>query len=169
MSHRIKTAGAAIVALALLPAATFAATPNRTGTLADEGAKYTWTSDVATGFVYGAPVAPKAPHCTPIFSCDYTLVKTEKYGDLQVDIAGQGIGGQDTLKDIDLHVYASDATGATTDGPLAESTGATATESVVLPDADPGYYLVEVDWYLGVGSFDGTATLLAPTPPDPEA
>jgi hypothetical protein len=156
-----------VFAAVLLIAAPAAAAPNRSGALSAVGAKYTWTSDVATGFVYGSPVAPKAPHCNPIFSCDDTLVKSDEYGDLQFDIAGKGLNGQDTLKDIDLHVYLSDATGAAGEL-LAESTSAAPSESVYLTDAEPGYYLVEVDWYLGVGSFDGTASLLPPTPPEEE-
>lgn len=165
MRLRITTVAPVLAAAALLPAATAAAAPNRSATLADIGAKTTWTSAVQVGAVYGDPVAGKAPHCSPIYSCDDTLIKTEQYGDLQTDIAGTGVGGQDTLKDVDLHVYASDASGAVGEL-LAESTSANPSEAVNLPDVEAGYYLVEVDWFLGIGSVDGAATLLPPTPPE---
>lgn len=156
---------ALIVAAVLLPAAPAAAAPARTGEVKTIGEKYTWSSDVAVGAVYGSPVAPKAPHCSQIFSCDDTLVKVGEYGDVQFDIAGVGFQGQDTLKDIDLHVYSSDASGAI--GELqGESTSANPSESVSLLDMEPGYYFVEVDWFLGVGSYDGTVQSLPPTPPD---
>jgi hypothetical protein len=162
---RLRISVAALAALTLLPAATAAAAPNRSGSLPAENTKYTWSTAVQTGAVYTSTVSGHVPACSPLFSCDATLVKTDVLGDLQVDIAGQGVNGQDTLKDVDLHVYSSDASG--TQGDLqAQSTGATASESVSLPDLEPGYYLVYLDWYLGVGSVDGTAQLFPPTPPD---
>ena len=162
---RLHTSVAALAALTLLPAATAGAAPNQSAALDAVGAKSTWSTPVALGAVYGEPVAGRAPHCSPIFNCDTTLIHVGAPGDLQVDIAGQGIGGQDTLKDVDLHLYASDPSGAQGDL-LYESTGATAQESVAAPDVEPGYYLALVDWYLGVGSVNGTAQLLPPTPPD---
>jgi hypothetical protein len=106
------------------------------------------------------------PPCTPIFSCDATLVKTAEPGDLKIKIEGVGVGDQATLSDVDLHVYVSDKDGA--QGELVgEDTSADATESVVYEDAPAGYYLVYVDWYLGVGSIDGTATLSTPVVEEP--
>jgi hypothetical protein len=162
---RLHISVAALAAISLTCAGTAAAAPNRSGALDAVGAKYTWSSDNQVGAVYGSPVAPHAPHCSPIFACDTTLIHTGELGDLVVDIAGQGLGGQDTLKDADVHVYASDASG--TQGDLVgESTGPSAVEEADIPDVDPGYYLVLVDWYLGVGSVNGTAQLGTPTPPD---
>lgn len=160
MRSRTAPLAAALAALALVPAVATAA-PNREAPLATEGATYEWTSAVATGAVYTSDVAEKVPACSPIFSCDATLIKTEVPGDLKIGIKGVGLGGQDTMKDLDLHVYLSDEAGTPGES-LAESVGATATESAFIEDAEPGYYLVYVDWYLGAGSFNGTAALLTP-------
>jgi hypothetical protein len=169
MSLRMFTA-AALVAAAL-PVASAAAAPDRTGAtpLAKDGDKYTWTSADNFGAVYGDPVAPKAPHCTPIFACDATLIQVGPHPDtpldLQADIVGTGqdLGGNNTLKDVDLHVYKSDKDG--TQGELlGESTSANPSETVLLSDIQPGYYLLLTDWYLGYGHVDGTAKLV-PTPP----
>jgi hypothetical protein len=150
----------ALAALALIPA-TAAAAPDRSGELAALDTTYEWSSDVKTGAVYTFDVAENVPPCTPIFSCDATLVKTAELGDLRIKIEGVGLGDQDTLSDVDLHVYASDEDG--TQGDLVgEDTSADANEAVVYEDAPAGYYLVYVDWYLGVGSIDGTATLSTP-------
>jgi hypothetical protein len=160
MRSRTAPLAAALAALALVPAVATAA-PNREAVLATEGATYPWTSEVATGFVYTSDVAENVPACSPIFSCDATLIKTEVPGDLRIGIKGVGLGGQDTMMDLDLHVYLSDEAG-TAGEVLAEGVGATATEAAFLEDAEPGYYLVYVDWYLGAGSFEGTADLLTP-------
>jgi hypothetical protein len=152
-------------AFAIAPAGAVAA-PDREASLSGEGATTTWTSEVGTGAVYTSNVADRVPACSPAFSCDQTLIQTDRYGNLDVSIAGKGVNDQDTLKDIDLHVFISNADG--TQGELLqEGTSAAPSESVVIEDLPAGYYLVYVDWYLGAGSFDGTATLAAPTTPDP--
>ncbi|MCW2992174.1 MAG: hypothetical protein JWM73_2768 [Solirubrobacterales bacterium] len=159
---RLRTAPLAVLAaaFAIAPAGAWAA--DRSATLSEEGAKYTWSSAVQTGAVYTSDVSDHAPACSPVFSCDTTLIQTDRYGNVQVEIAGKGVNDQDTLKDVDLHVYVSNADGA--QGELIqESVGATADEATLLEDLPAGFYLVKVDWYLGVGSVDGAATLLAPT------
>ena len=166
---------AALLVAATLPAATAAAAPDRTATkpLGADGDKYTWTTADQLGAVYTSDVSSKVPACSPIFACDQTLIQvgdhTDTPLDLQVDIAGTGqdVGGNNTLSDVDLHVYASDKDG--TQGELlGQGTGSTATESVYLSDIQPGYYLVYADWYLGYGHIDGTAKLLPTPPPDPD-
>lgn len=152
----------ALVAAFVLPAAATAA--DREITLASEGAKETWTSPVKTGAVYTSDVSSRVPACSQIFSCDSTLVRTEQYGDLLVDIVGNDQQGQDTLQDLDVHVYVSNEDGAMGDV-LAEGTTAEQSESVSIPDVPAGYYLVYVDWYFGYGNYDGTATLAAPSTP----
>jgi hypothetical protein len=99
-----------------------------------------------------------------VFSCDATLVKTDAYGNLSVEIAGNDVNDQATLSDVDLHVYVSNEKGDPGEV-LAEDTSPDATEAVTIEDVPAGYYLVYADWYLGVGSIDGTATLLEPTTP----
>jgi hypothetical protein len=164
---RLRFAPLAVVAaaFAIAPAGASAA-PDREASLAGEGATTTWTSEVGTGTIYGSPIDDRAPACSPVFSCDQTLIQTDSYGNLEVAIVGKGVNDQDTLKDIDLHVFISNADG-TKGELLQESTSAAPSESVVIEDLPAGYYLVYVDWYLGAGTFDGTATLAAPTTPDP--
>ena len=166
---------AAGLAALTLPVATAAAAPDRTAdkTLAADGDAYTWTTADNLGAVYGDPVAPKAPHCSAIFACDQTLIQVGDHADtpldLQVDIAGTGqdLNGNNTLKDVDLHIYASDKDGTQGDL-LGESTSANPSESVTLSEVQPGYYLVLVDWFLGYGHVDGSAKLLPTPPPDPD-
>ena len=163
MSLRTPLVAVAIAAATLLPAAS-AVAADHSAELTVGGTPFAWTSDVQSGAVVVSDVADRAPACSPIFGCDTTLVHTDARGNLQVDITGTGVGGQDTLKDVDLHIYLSDADGTPVEL-YGESTGETADESYAIEDADPGYYLVVVDWYLGVGSVDGTAALQAPTTP----
>ena len=156
---------AALVAALVLPAAAFAA-PDREVTLDTEGAKATWTSEVQTGAVVTSDVSERLPACNAAYSCDATLVQTEQYGDLVVDIAGKGVEQvpQSTMVDLDLHVYVSNASGAMGDE-LGEDASGDANESVTVADVPAGYYLVYVDWYAGAGSFDGSATLAPPSTP----
>ena len=167
MNLRIASLVAVAAALAIGPASASAA--DQSVELAAIGATSTWTSAEKTGFVYGSDVVDNVPvpHCSELWSCDTTLIKTGELGDLVVDIAGKGLSGQDTLKDIDLHVFASNEAGD--EGELiGESAGATASEAFTAFDAPAGYYLVVVDWYLGVGSYDATATLALPQPDEEE-
>jgi hypothetical protein len=65
-----------------------------------------------------------------------------------------------------MFVYKSDK-----DGKLGEniggSTSATANESVLVPAAEAGYYLVRVVYYQAVNAtYDGKATLSVPAPPE---
>lgn len=165
---RLITALVAAGALAIAPAAASAAT-DRSAELSGIGASTSWTSAEKTGFVYGSDVTDNVPvpHCSELWSCDTTLIKTGELGDLVVGVTGKGLNGQDTLKDIDVHVYESTADGE--QGELiGESAGSTATESFTAFGAPAGYYLVVVDWYLGAGSYDGTASLNLPVPDEPE-
>ena len=157
---------AAIGALALFPAAGLAV--ERETTLSADQPEFKWTTAEQTGAVYGSDVSSQVPACSAAFSCDSTLVQTDRYGNLEVSIAGKGVQGQPTLEDVDLHVYVSNANG--TQGELlGEGVTAESTENVVLDDLPAGFYLVYIDWYLGAGSVDGTAKLSDPTTPaDPE-
>ena len=163
---------AALVAVALPVATASAADRTADKPLAADGDKYTWTTADNFGAVYGSPVADRVPHCSPVFACDTTLIQVGEHPDtpldLQLDIAGTGqdVGGNDTLMDIDLHVYTSDKDGTQGDL-LGESTSANPAETVYLADIAPGYYLVEIDWFTGYGHADGTAKLV-PTPPAEE-
>jgi hypothetical protein len=158
MSMRSSALAVALIGLAALPAAASAAPAATFGAYGDT---YKWSSDPGAGAVYTSDVSSRVPACSPIFNCNQVLIETTAPGDLQVAVKGVGLQGQDTLKDVDLHVYESDADG-TKGEVLNESTGSTADETVLVEDAAPGFYLLYTDWYLGVGSIDGTATLLEP-------
>ena len=166
----LRTFSAATVAAVLLSASTAAAAPDRTATapLSKDGDKYTWSTDAKTGAVYGSPVSNYVPACSPLFSCDSTLIQVGEHDtplDLIVDIVGVGtdVGGQNTMKDVDVHVYTSDKDG--TEGELlVEGTSGNPAESVYIGEVQPGYYLIYVDWFTGYGSVDGTAKVV-PTPP----
>lgn len=161
---RLRTAPLALIAaFALAPAAATAA-PDREATLADAGSSYTWTSESGTGVVFTSTVADRVPACSAVFSCDQTLIRTDRYGNLDVGIAGKGLQGQPTLADVDLQVFVSNADGAQGEL-LGEGVTAEPTESVLVEDLPAGFYLVVISWYLGAGTSDGTATLSAPTTP----
>lgn len=154
----------AAVAAALVMAPGAWAAANRSGDLPQVGSNYTWTSASGTGLVFSSDVSDHVPACSPVFSCDTTLVKTEDYGNLLVEIADSSGG---TLKDVDLHVYVSNENGD--QGELVgESISDQANEAYLAEDVPAGYYLVYVDWYLGTGTVDGTATLQEPTDPTDE-
>lgn len=154
---------AAAAAFALIPAATAAAAPDRTVSLAP-GAAETWDSEVKSGFVYTSSVASRVPACTAAFGCDVTLVETTEYGNLKVDVVGKGVHDQNTLNDVDVHIYVSNENGAQGDL-YGEDTSPDADETVLVEDLPAGFYLVVIDWYFGIGSIDATAALLDPTTP----
>jgi hypothetical protein len=161
MRTPISRLAALAAALALVPAASaLAAPPDKQATLNSTTTNYKWSGGPGTGAVFTSTVGNKVG-CNPaIFYCDFVLIKTEEPGSLVTSI---GTTDQ-TLQDADLHVYESDADG--TQGDLwGESTGSTASETVGLDDLPAGYWLVKVDYYLGAGSYQGTADFTpSPTP-----
>lgn len=167
MSLRILLGGA-LAALLLVPAA--APADERQAALSAEQPEYKWTSESKTGAVVTTEVSSRVPACTAAFACDATLVRTDRYGNLQAEIAGKGAEGQPTLVDVDLHLYTSNADGAIGEL-IAEDTSADANESVLGEDLPAGWYLVYSDWYLGAGSIDGAVRLQEPSNPtdDPPA
>lgn len=165
MRLRFVPLAAVAAALAIAPSSASAAS-DREATLTMDGTPYTWTSEMGTGVVFTSTVADRVPACSALFSCDQTLVQTDEYGNLDVSIVGKGINGQPTMEDLDLHVYISNENGAKGEL-LAEGVTAEPNEALVIEDLPAGYYLIYVDWYLGAGTFDGTAKLVAPTTPDP--
>ena len=142
------------VAVVLAAPAVAQAAPARTTSLAPGGA-FTWDGPVGYGFDYLGNGTDNALPCGSTHQCDDTLIKTTAVGDLTVHIKG------DTAEpeDMDLYVYASDESG--TQGKLLkEGVTAAPDETVVIGEADPGYYLVRADWALGAGwNYKGEATL----------
>lgn len=114
-----------------------------------------------SGFVYGYDGASRIPQCTPgVFDCERTLVKVEDFGKLVFSVASDPAANP-ALRDIDLHVYKSDALG-TQGAFVGESTSAGTDEAVTISDRRSvagQYYLVIVDWYLGAGDYDGKIKL----------
>ena len=161
MRTPISRLAALTAVLALLPAASaFAAPPARQATLNSTSPSFNW-SGTGSGVVFTSTVGNRVG-CNPVaFACDLTLIKTDEPG----DIAFTTDSTDKTLVDADLHVYESDADG--TQGELwGESTGGTPQEAVAVTDTQPGYWLVKVDYYLGAGTYNGTATFTpAPTTP----
>jgi hypothetical protein len=154
---RVAALAAAAIALSASPAH---AEPD--GTLSSAEPKYEFAGGPGNGAVYTSDVSSRVP-CNPvIFQCDTFLVQTEEdAADVVFSIAGEG----DNTKDIDLHVYTSDAEG--TQGDLiGESVSNTANETVSIGESEAGYYLVVVDYYLAVlGTYTGTAEF-TPLPED---
>ena len=132
------------------------AAPSRNSAL-DPGGKFTWDGPVGYGFDYLGNGTDNALPCGSTHQCDDTLIKTSAVGDLTVHIKGD----TSEPEDMDLYVYASDQSGA--QGKLLkEGVTAAPDETVVIGEADPGYYLVRADWALGAGwGYKGEATLAA--------
>jgi hypothetical protein len=157
---RLVAAGGTAAALALGAPAGALAEPD--GTLSSAQPTYEFAGGPGFGVLATSDVSSRVG-CNPVvFQCDTYLVKVdEDAGDLLFEIAGEG---QNT-KDLDLHVYWSDADGTQGDL-LGESTSEGATEAVSTGELEPGYYLVVVDYYLAVaGTYTGKVTF---TPPAPE-
>ena len=150
---RTRLIGLAVAAVALVcTSSAMAAPPEKQTTLNTATPSYTWNYGPATGVVTTSPVDSRVGCNAVLFSCDFVLIKTTQVGTLNLGITTADA----TLKDIDLHLYTSDADG--TQGDLwSESVTAEATESIVEPGLPVGYWLVRVDYYLGAGSYSGTA------------
>jgi hypothetical protein len=149
--------------LALVPAASaLAAPPDKQATLNSTTTNYKWTGGPGTGVVFTSTVGNRVGCTDGLFYCDFALIKTEEPGSLVTAISTT----DPTLKDADLDVYESDADG--TQGDLwGESTSDSAAETVALTDMPAGYWLVKVDYYLGGGSYNGTADFTPATTTTP--
>jgi hypothetical protein len=153
---RFAAAAGTLAITAALGAAAPALAADKSATLSTAKPSFAWDGGPGNGLVYTSTVSNRTP-CNPVvFSCETILLKLSNAGnDLVVNIAGQG----ENTKDLDLHLYFSDAKGTQGDL-LYESTGETAEETVSTGPIDAGYYLVVVDYYLAVaGTYKGTAKL----------
>lgn len=120
---------------------------------------YAWTFGPGTGVLLDGLVSAKAPCTAVLNTCDFTLIQLGDPGTLNVTTSSD----DQTVVDIDLHVFTSDADGTQGDL-LGESKGGTPAEAFS-EDLDPGYYLVKVDYLAGAGNYNGAATF-APRPPE---
>jgi hypothetical protein len=154
----------AIAALAVLAlAAPAVAAPARTGVFDADHLSYGWSFGPATGVFGDALIADKAPCTTVAQTCDLTLLQVtgEDLGTLAVSTST----ADQTVVDLDIRMYTSDAQGAQGDL-IAEGDAFSPAESVAT-DVDPGYYLVKVMYMTGAGSYAGAATF-TPAPPEEE-
>ena len=143
------------VGAALTFAAPAAAAPDRTATLGAGLPAFSWSGASNTGFVTTGDVGDQVPCDGPGKPCDDTLLKVESPGVLTLKTEGDGSGGD---MDVDLFLYESDASGAV-GKKLKESAGETPAEAIAIEVA-PGYYLVQVEYYLQLGAgFKGSAAL----------
>ncbi len=143
------------VGAALTFAAPATAAPDRTATLGAGAPSFSWSGASSTGFVTTGDVGDQVPCDGPGKPCDDTLLKVESPGVLTLKTEGDGTGGD---MDVDLFLYESDASG-TVGKKLKESAGETTSEAIAIKVA-PGYYLVQVEYYLQLGAgFKGSAVL----------
>lgn len=117
--------------------------------------EFKWDGGPGSGFTYTSTVAERIPCDTPgMRDCEFLLLQLEVGGDLTIKIDGQ----EDTLDDIDVHLYESDSTGK--QGKLiVEGVTPEADETITKKNIKAGYYLAMMDYYFGAGSYKGTATL----------
>jgi hypothetical protein len=151
----------AMAAATLVLCAPAVAAPNRALTLDKDHQSWGWNSDPGTGLLLDGTVADHAP-CTAVAqTCDFTLVRVagDEPGSLQLAVSAN----DQTLVDVDVYLYASDASGTQGDA-IASSKAFSATE-VIGSDVDPGYYLLKVAYMSGYGAYNGLATF-TPLPPE---
>jgi hypothetical protein len=141
-------AAAALLLAAGVAAVAFAA-PNRTGTLSAASTTYSWDGGPLSGAVV-------------LVEDDDTLLKLDAGGDLAVAIEGPGDG----LTDLDLYLYASDASGTQGKELKSAATGSDS-EKVSVTGLEPGYYLARTESFTALKAmYKGKATL---TPSGPAA
>lgn len=125
----------------------------------------------------------------PFFRCDKVIYNMESEGTLEVTVTPDGTGFEDptgnaSYPDLDLYLFASNASGAHPEDaePVAESAGATLVETFKVK-LKKGYYVLEVEPYQGQditykGESKGTEFAVveapaaeppAPVSPTPEA
>jgi hypothetical protein len=145
----------AAVAATLLAAAPATAATDYSGTLSASATTFAWDGGPGNGFFLTSTATSNVGCDRPGYDCETALLKLESPGALTVKIEGQG----DNTKDIDVHLYASDAEGK--QGKLiVEGTSDQPVETVSKANLAAGHYLVLVDYYLAVaGTYKGTATL----------
>lgn len=147
-----KTLLAALCATLLLAAPAAAQQMDYEGTLNASSTTFAWDGGPGSGFTYTSSVANNVPCDTPgLRDCEYLLLNVQVGGDLTLTIDGQ----EDTLEDIDVHLYQSNASGEA--GKLVvEGTSPEPDEKISKARLPAGYYLAMMDYYLGAGTYKGT-------------
>ena len=168
---------ATIVVGAVTPTAHAAIPPDRATTLTAATPTYTWDGPQASGHhvYWTAPLAFDPQKCTkePATYCDATLVKLDAAPETTANLLVTLSDYSSPAADFDVYIYTSDAAGNPKEA--APQTGccepAGTDENVSLDNAEPGYYVVYVPyWLVNDASFKGKITgadIVGPaTPPD---
>ena len=155
-----------LVAIAGLVAVPALAAPAREGTVSAAAPIFAWDGGPGNGIGQGVA----AVRCTPaIYECEDTLIDLKDPGDLFAEAKGG-----DGANDIDIAIYASDASGTTDsppggpDNPLVEDISEGKDAKVTAKKLKPGFYVVRVRTFDGVQAvWKGKAELKLPPPPAP--
>jgi hypothetical protein len=152
------------------------AEPDRTATLNSDNPKFTWESS-------GSGVDPLGQFgCTGESSnCEYVLLNVETAGELTLTLDNTSDVSDPTggvcvdltltcLQDIDARLYKSNASGEPMGDSLTDDCITVSASETCKVAVGPGFYLVEVEYYVALdASYIGTAELntAAPPPPSP--
>ena len=169
------------LALMLLPAAVASAEPDFSATLSGANPRFTWESS-GTG-VTGTSVpdlSGGSRRCTGApFTCEYILLDVEVGGDLKLTLDGTDDGDVSdptgvcptspcaSAKDIDGFLCRSNAAGEPVGKALTNDCLTVSSSETCKIAVGPGFYVVEVEYFLAVEAhYIGTAELAAtPGPP----
>jgi hypothetical protein len=156
MRTRILVATAACAVL--MSAGPSTAATDRTVTLSDRSRTTSWSGDLAVGSYVGVPALYSLTRCAePAFHCDTTLIRLSAAGDLTVTL-DRGTPVALPYLGYSVTLYRSDA-GGHQGAEVASDTSYGGTASAVGRGLAPGFYLAEIAWVDGAGSFAATATL----------
>ena len=157
----------------LLPAAPAAAapTPDRVAVLSATSANFAWDGQQATAAAPQQSANGFDPNlCTkePDYYCDVTHVKLDAAPDTTAELQFDIFDFSVPFADFDISIFHSDA--AATPGEFIANGGnlsaAGLEETVVVPEAAPGYYLVTVSYYFSPdASYKGTIAAKGIVPP----
>jgi hypothetical protein len=134
------------------------AAPARTTSLDPGGAVYKWKGGPISGAAATTDVGENVP-CGPGKGCDETLVKATDRGQINVKTSSTDRNSAD----MDLYLYASDASGK--EGKFVKSSAGGTPAEEVTANVTAGYYLVRMVAAAAVnGTYDGQAQLRALPP-----
>jgi hypothetical protein len=145
-------------ALVLAAAGTASAAPNQSGTLSAASTSFKWTGQIGAGATAFTTFHDTYPCNMPLHTCDYTLLHVTTPGKVTVTTSAPG---QPTTLDVDLWVYASDASGTKgkQKGMSAKSSPDPNEQFSFTADTE-GYYLAEAEYdIVAGGSYTGEAKL----------
>ncbi|HVE62690.1 MAG TPA: hypothetical protein VNB94_02650 [Mycobacteriales bacterium] len=103
------------------------------------------------------PPAYEAVRCTDLSRCDYTLIQLTDKGSISLDVTPRADAGYPPVMHTSL--YRSDIDGAIGSPVPTASSGKPSPNSVRTARLAAGYYLAEVEWIEGAGSYYALAQL----------